>query len=709
MLKSVHARNFRKLTDSFVEFGEGLQVVRGNNEAGKSTMLEAIAYALAGAKALRGDMASIVPWDAPKAKPSVTLVMECDGVEYTITRSKAGAEVNYGEGSKVVGQNEVSAFVANLIGANVDTMGRLMVAPQGAIRGALSQGPKATMELIEDLADFGIIDRVLELIAAKLVTGPTQLAEDRLTRASVAHTEAQAAVVTVDTAAMQGQLAGYDAAIATRRDALAGEWEPKFKQSEAAVRAAQQAKALRDSLNAQWASVVENKKVHLQQRSDALQAASVVVDANRIANLRGEINNAAQHVGVRAAWDALQKLQAAYPEEFWEGSFAGFEEELNAARTTVSTQTNLITKLDGDIRVLRSQMVADGTCGACGKDISKVPEVLAKNAELLRQIDGKSSDKASAEKYLAAARESLKACESVLAAAKPYEALYVRYPELIRLEDTDVPCRLFWKGTAPGAAPDVAAMKAELQALEAAQAAVTKAKARVEALDATLIEDGQRIESLTAQVEACNAADDLPVLREAHELVAAQYNLRVNDITEFKYLQDKLARDIVNVGEMYERQMHEVAKAEKAAELAEADLKSQRFNNDLVKRVRLARPIIADKLWAIVLSAVSTYFSSMRGTQSVVARAANSFQVDGQPIDGLSGSTLDILGLAIRLALTRTFLPAAPFLILDEPAAACDEDRENAMMGFLLATGFKQTLLVTHSDVEAVASNLITL
>jgi ABC-type transport system involved in cytochrome bd biosynthesis fused ATPase/permease subunit len=136
------------------------------------------------------------------------------------------------------------------------------------------------------------------------------------------------------------------------------------------------------------------------------------------------------------------------------------------------------------------------------------------------------------------------------------------------------------------------------------------------------------------------------------------------------------------------------------------------FNNTLQKAVRLARPVIADKLWTVVLAAVSTYFSTMRGEKSVVTREGNSFKVDGHVVGGggLSGSALDLLGLSIRMALTRTFLPTAPFLILDEPAAAMDEERTRQMLGFLVAAGFQQTILVTHeSESESVADNLITI
>jgi ATPase subunit of ABC transporter with duplicated ATPase domains len=132
------------------------------------------------------------------------------------------------------------------------------------------------------------------------------------------------------------------------------------------------------------------------------------------------------------------------------------------------------------------------------------------------------------------------------------------------------------------------------------------------------------------------------------------------------------------------------------------------FNNELLKRVRAARPVIANKLWSMVLAAVSRSFSQMRGLESVVTKDADGFKVNGQAIESLSGSTLDILGLSIRLALVRTFLPQSPFLILDEPSAACDADRTAAMLGFLVTSGFDQMLVVTHEDTtEQTASALI--
>jgi DNA repair exonuclease SbcCD ATPase subunit len=141
-----------------------------------------------------------------------------------------------------------------------------------------------------------------------------------------------------------------------------------------------------------------------------------------------------------------------------------------------------------------------------------------------------------------------------------------------------------------------------------------------------------------------------------------------------------------------------------------ADIATYDKNNALVKRLREVRPIVASRLWNVVLNAVSHYFSQIRGTQTVITMNGDSFLADGRPVEGLSGSTLDSLGLAIRIALGKTFLPSLDFLLLDEPAQGMDDERESAMLGVLASADYKQTIVVTHSTLaDSFASDIIQL
>ena len=133
-------------------------------------------------------------------------------------------------------------------------------------------------------------------------------------------------------------------------------------------------------------------------------------------------------------------------------------------------------------------------------------------------------------------------------------------------------------------------------------------------------------------------------------------------------------------------------------------------NNALIKKLRQARPVLAAKLWAGLLAAISRTFSELRGVPSVVGRSADGFEVDGKPAADLSGSTLDILGLAVRISLMRAFLPGVGLLILDEPAAAMDAAREERLLAALATLDFSQVLMVSHGDTaKAVAGSVILL
>jgi len=127
-----------------------------------------------------------------------------------------------------------------------------------------------------------------------------------------------------------------------------------------------------------------------------------------------------------------------------------------------------------------------------------------------------------------------------------------------------------------------------------------------------------------------------------------------------------------------------------------------------VKKLRGIRPQVASQLWGTVLGAISHYFTQIRGTTSTVTKDTAGFKVNGRSVKGLSGSTQDALGLAIRMSLSKLFLPNVPFLSLDESFAGADDSRELNGVGTLSTAGFGQIVMITHSDQpESFADNLI--
>lgn len=100
----------------------------------------------------------------------------------------------------------------------------------------------------------------------------------------------------------------------------------------------------------------------------------------------------------------------------------------------------------------------------------------------------------------------------------------------------------------------------------------------------------------------------------------------------------------------------------------------------------------------------------IRGEKSIVTKDKDGFKVNGQAVESLSGSTLDALGVAIRTALSRTFLPHCGFALMDEPFASFDALRTLSAVSFIRQSGIDQVLLITHEDLsESIADNLIEL
>ena len=98
-LNSLRLLNFRQHVDSYITFDVGLTGIIGENGSGKSTILEAIAWALYGQDAARGKKETIRSLRAgPGARVKVELDFELGGHRYRVERGLTSAEL-YLDGS----------------------------------------------------------------------------------------------------------------------------------------------------------------------------------------------------------------------------------------------------------------------------------------------------------------------------------------------------------------------------------------------------------------------------------------------------------------------------------------------------------------------------------------------------------------------------------------------------------------------------------
>ncbi len=179
MLKTLKLSNYRQHVDRTVTFTPGINAIRGAVEAGKSTIMEAWAYLFFGSKALSESLDDVVTYHTPVSKLRVDGDFSFHGIDYSAYRGKSGAEVSWA-GGKVTGQTECTRFFESLFRCEAGMAGKLMIAEQVQLRGALEDGPKAAGEMIEYLADFDLLDRTIGLVQEKLPSGATSGVEARI-------------------------------------------------------------------------------------------------------------------------------------------------------------------------------------------------------------------------------------------------------------------------------------------------------------------------------------------------------------------------------------------------------------------------------------------------------------------------------------------------------------------------------------------------
>lgn len=710
MFSNLKLTNFMKYQTAEFDFSEGLNVVRGASEAGKTTMLRGILYGLGGVRATGLAADDLVRWGARPAEMKTELTIRADGVSHLIKRSPAGAEVWFSGRAEpdVTGQNEVTEFVTRLVGVDIAGLQSLMFAQQNSIRGALDEGPAATVALIEELAELNQIDALILLVNEKLPTGATATVESR-----IAVLTQQAADLAEkkfpDTGRLQVKVASL------RADS--NRVEKQVSESQAEVETLREvigkARADAERVSA-LTSQLAMSQLAVTSKQDELKKAQAT--ANQPPKATDSLD-----AQIKAAQEAAATLNAyrkvlpflTLPDTHWSGTYDEYAAELAGAKESLDKASAELSGLERDVAVLKSQITDAKNCSYCGKDVSQLPGIKEKNDQLLKDLEDKSLQAAKAVTAKFDSAQHVKELSALTAGHNNNLKAAAAAGALVEVLDLTVPATLKWVG------PDVTTVKsldvsALTKALEEAQAhnrAIATAEVAVKALEGAVASAQARQAEILAELTTAKAAV-VDVSDARTKLTEKQAELQADKetLSNLRYALTDTTKEIEAVERDKQAAQVEVELLRRQVAASEVELAELQENNQLIKDLRRVRPLVAEKVWNMVLAAVSTFFSSMRGEDSIVERSGKIFTVNGKGVAGLSGSTKDILGLSIRMALTTTFLPNARFLVLDEPWAACDASRSERCLGFLRSTGFDQILMVTHEDSsEAVADALIQL
>lgn len=709
MLEKLDLTYFRQHEALTVTFTEGLNCIRAPNEGGKTTLLEALGYALFGTPALRNKFEDVVTWGQ---KPSqLKVVARYDG--YTFERSKGGATVYNDTAIVATGQTEVSAFATKLLGCDAKIAGNLMLAGQGGLRGILEAGPTAAANLIEDLGEFDLFDRILAAAETKLPLGSAAIQTDRIARLKVQLDDihivqdprpvwdARRTALDKDKAKVEDMIKDHVAARTALDDAAKEEHRLELQAIKAKGTAETLARVKQriSTLEADRAKIFPTAQLRTESTEALSQQIAGAGEAEKVRALHGRfVGTLLQH----ASWFEQEPVDREEQNKRTADLTSGIAERTASGRDHRE-----------QVKVLAERMVSSSTCGFCGQDVSQFPEVATKNDKLAADIK---SHEVAAEKLKAECeglRKELLRLVALIEADAAVGKDFTEFANVVDVDETHIPAKYSWRGEAPGAVPvSVEDLKAKLAEIEASNNTIISAKAKHEALVEGCAAAARELVEVEAELKLypADVEHQLELCRERKVKAQELENKLSGSLTltraNLQRIEQQLEADIAEwtrLSTLADDLRRQIADTEKEVE-------TLAFNNLLVKKVRAARPVIGNKLWTMVLASVSTILGKMRGEQSIVAKGKDGFTVNGNAATSLSGSALDLLGLAIRCALIKTFIPGANFMMLDEPSAACDQDRTNAMLGYIASSGFGQVLLVTHNEQsESFAHNLIQL
>jgi exonuclease SbcC len=175
ILKSIHLKNFRKFKDSYIEFPDGVTGVAGLNGVGKSTLFEAIAWALYGPVAARTSTEHIKrEGTAPSDPCRVELEFIFDDDAYHIVREMSGktlaasgsATVN---GKLIVNGAEVlSKFIQKKLGMDWKSFYTSIFAKQKELNTLSSMNPSERRQLILRMLGINAVDDIISQIRSNI-------------------------------------------------------------------------------------------------------------------------------------------------------------------------------------------------------------------------------------------------------------------------------------------------------------------------------------------------------------------------------------------------------------------------------------------------------------------------------------------------------------------------------------------------------------
>ncbi|MBI5253614.1 MAG: AAA family ATPase [Euryarchaeota archaeon] len=151
IIEEVEIKNFRSHRSSKIKFDQGISVIVGDNGSGKTSILEAVNFALFKQKPNNINADDLIRRGTEEAEVSVTF--HSNGRKYRVMRGRklgkaSGSALYQDEKLLVRGEDEVTLEVEKILGVNGELFTSAVYIKQGEIDGLISAAPAVRKEQV---------------------------------------------------------------------------------------------------------------------------------------------------------------------------------------------------------------------------------------------------------------------------------------------------------------------------------------------------------------------------------------------------------------------------------------------------------------------------------------------------------------------------------------------------------------------------------
>jgi exonuclease SbcC len=674
MIKDIQLKNFIAHRDTKLEFGRGITIFVGHNGSGKSSIIDAVTFALFG-KHTRRSNKNLVRRGANSAMVQMRFAL--NSKEFQATRVLNGSGVQsfsqfaiVSDGSSVVNRpiaggerrqfgESMSGEIAKVLGLDYEKLRVAAVVQQGELVRIVEAQPKEFKELLNGLIGIDRLDLAYETMRDVVIGF-----RDRL----------------------RDETGGYTDADTSKVEELVGKKEIELGQSESVLAEFEDGRRmLEDKIRQIEQEIEKMEPVILQVRELQTREELLVRHVNEKRSLISSEVTRLERI-VREASSSLQALKGRDEVDM---RLQMARSELDEVQSKIEENEGASGKLRGFLECASRLQVADGRCPVCNSPVTKINEMFDTShihAEIRRKADEKSE--------LHLAKVELKKEEQQLAEQDKKIAAAEK----------------FLSNNSISSADDVARLEADLKSKQQDLARLPR-------------------EILKAGIDPFQIAIDDASRSLAKEIVSLRERVRGfshQQYTNAKLEKGGLSQRLLDISRKMGVHQKAIDDAKSAIDSGRKVIEQLQKASGFVKTLDKIRSVIFNRdgmvgislrSWALgVISQKASEYAALFNigiSRIELAEGAREISItcygrQGEiDTDSLSGGEKVAVGLALRLGIAYMMgSNKLDFVILDEPTTHLDEERRKALVR-IISEAFRegagplaQLIIITHdSDI----------